>query len=104
MFVDKLKPHAGSVQHYLVNGKSPDVGSVMRFPALAATLKAIAAGGAKAFYQGPIARRYRRNRSGGGPACSPPRTWRVTRATSLRRSRRIIAGSMWSSCRRTGRD
>jgi gamma-glutamyltranspeptidase/glutathione hydrolase len=53
--VDKLKPHAGSVQHCLVNGKSPDVGYVMRFPALAATLKAIAAGGAKAFYEGAIA-------------------------------------------------
>src|SRR5437667_2138006 len=36
MFVDKLKPHAGSVQHCLVNGRSPEVGSVMRFPALAA--------------------------------------------------------------------
>jgi gamma-glutamyltranspeptidase/glutathione hydrolase len=55
MMVDKLKPHAGSVKHYLVNGKSPDVGSVMRFPALAATLRAIAAGGAKAFYEGAIA-------------------------------------------------
>jgi gamma-glutamyltranspeptidase / glutathione hydrolase len=55
MFVDKLKPHAGSVKHCLVNGKSPAVGSVMRFPALAATLKAIAAGGAKAFYEGAIA-------------------------------------------------
>jgi gamma-glutamyltranspeptidase/glutathione hydrolase len=55
MFVDKLKPHAGSVQHCLVNGKSPAVGSVMHFPALAATLKAIAAGGAKAFYEGAIA-------------------------------------------------
>jgi gamma-glutamyltranspeptidase/glutathione hydrolase len=43
------------VQHCLVNGKSPDVGSVMHFPALAATLKAIAAGGAKAFYEGAIA-------------------------------------------------
>jgi gamma-glutamyltranspeptidase/glutathione hydrolase len=53
--VDKLKPHAGSVKHCLVNGKSPDVGSVMRFPALATTLKAIAAGGAKAFYEGAIA-------------------------------------------------
>src|SRR5882724_7849364 len=53
--VDKLKPHAGSVKHCLVNGRSPDVGSVMRFPALAATLRAIAAGGAKAFYEGAIA-------------------------------------------------
>ena len=33
----------------------PTIGSVMRLPALAATLKAIAAGGAKAFYEGAIA-------------------------------------------------
>jgi gamma-glutamyltranspeptidase/glutathione hydrolase len=53
--VNKLAPHAGSVKYYLVNGRAPEVGHVMRLPALAATLKAIAAGGAKAFYQGPIA-------------------------------------------------
>ena len=53
--VAKLKPHAGSAQYYLPNGEAPEIGSVMRLPALAATLKAIAAGGAKAFYQGAIA-------------------------------------------------
>jgi len=53
--VDKLKPHAGSTRYYLVNGAAPAIGSVMRLPALAATLKAIAAGGAKAFYEGAIA-------------------------------------------------
>jgi gamma-glutamyltranspeptidase/glutathione hydrolase len=53
--VDKLAPHAGSAKHYLVNGRAPEVGHVMRFPALAATLKAIAQGGAKAFYEGDIA-------------------------------------------------
>jgi gamma-glutamyltranspeptidase/glutathione hydrolase len=53
--VDKLKPHAGSTRYYLINGGAPEVGHVMRLPALAATLKAIAAGGAKAFYEGPIA-------------------------------------------------
>src|SRR4051794_28560415 len=45
----------GVMKHFLANGKSPGVGHVMRLPALAATLKAIAAGGAKAFYEGPIA-------------------------------------------------
>jgi gamma-glutamyltranspeptidase / glutathione hydrolase len=54
-FTDKLKPHAGSARYYLVNGGGPEVGRVMRLPALAATLKAIAAGGAKAFYEGAIA-------------------------------------------------
>src|SRR3954451_10906780 len=36
--VDKLAPHAGSAKHYLVNGHAPEVGHVMRMPALAATL------------------------------------------------------------------
>src|SRR5262249_27689851 len=53
--VDKLAPHAGSRKYYLVNGAAPEVGRVMRFPALAATLKAIAKGGARAFYEGDIA-------------------------------------------------
>ena len=53
--VDKLASHGGSTQHFLVDGRSPEVGQVMRLPALAATLKAIAAGGAKAFYEGEIA-------------------------------------------------
>lgn len=55
VFADKLKPHAGSAKHYLVDGAAPAIGSVLRLPALAATLKAIAAGGAKAFYEGAIA-------------------------------------------------
>jgi len=53
--IDKLKPHAGSRKYYLIDGASPAVGSVLRLPALAATLRAIAAGGARAFYQGAIA-------------------------------------------------
>ena len=53
--VDKLKPHAGSAKYYLPGGASPPIGSTVRLPALAATLKAIAAGGAKAFYEGAIA-------------------------------------------------
>jgi gamma-glutamyltranspeptidase / glutathione hydrolase len=53
--VDKLKRHAGAAKYYLPNGGAPDLGSTVRLPALAATLKAIAAGGAKAFYQGAIA-------------------------------------------------
>src|SRR5437763_164079 len=44
--VDKLSADPGATKHYLVNRQAP---------ALAATLKAIAAGGAKAFYEGPIA-------------------------------------------------
>src|SRR5947209_998032 len=53
--VDKLSADPGATKHYLVNRQAPAIGDVMRLPALAATLKAIAAGGAKAFYAGPIA-------------------------------------------------
>jgi gamma-glutamyltranspeptidase/glutathione hydrolase len=53
--VAKLSPHAGSVEYYLPNGHAPAIGSVLRLPALATTMKAIAAGGAKAFYEGAIA-------------------------------------------------
>ncbi len=54
-YADKLKPHAGSAKYYLPGGHAPALGDTVRFPALAATLRAIAAGGAKAFYEGPIA-------------------------------------------------
>ncbi len=39
----------------LVNGGAPGIGAVIRRPALAATLRKIAAGGAAAFYQGEVA-------------------------------------------------
>ncbi len=53
--VGKLKADAGAVKHYLLNGTSPKEGDVIRFPALAKTLKTVAAKGARAFYEGEIA-------------------------------------------------
>ena len=53
--VGKLKADPGASKHYLFNGAAPNEGDVIRFPALAATLKAIAAKGARAFYEGDIA-------------------------------------------------
>ncbi len=53
--VDKLAPDADASKHYLFDGKAPQEGDVIRLPALAATLKAIAAKGARAFYEGEIA-------------------------------------------------
>src|SRR5437763_403453 len=53
--VGKLSPHAGSAKYYLPNGNAPAIGSTLKLPALAATMKALAAGGAKAFYEGAIA-------------------------------------------------
>jgi gamma-glutamyltranspeptidase/glutathione hydrolase len=40
---------------YLLNGAAPPAGSVMRHPALARTLRAIAERGRAAFYEGPVA-------------------------------------------------
>jgi gamma-glutamyltranspeptidase/glutathione hydrolase len=54
-WVTKLRNSAGATRHYLPNGGVPAEGDVMKLPALAETLKAIAKDGAKAFYEGPIA-------------------------------------------------
>src|SRR5207342_1914338 len=54
-YVGKLKADPGATKHYLFNGAAPNEGDVIRFPALARTLKAIAAKGARAFYEGDIA-------------------------------------------------
>jgi gamma-glutamyltranspeptidase/glutathione hydrolase len=53
--VGKLSKDKGAAQHYLINGKAPAEGDIMRFPALAETLKTIARQGPSAFYEGPIA-------------------------------------------------
>src|SRR5439155_1382743 len=53
--VERLRRDAGAARHFLVQGRAPEAGEVLRFPALAETLKAIAANGPAAFYQGRIA-------------------------------------------------
>lgn len=40
---------------YLIDGRTPAAGEQLKLPALGRTLRAIAAGGAAAFYEGPIA-------------------------------------------------
>jgi gamma-glutamyltranspeptidase/glutathione hydrolase len=52
---EKLAADAGGKRHYLKDGKAPRVGDIVRLPALASTLKAIAERGARALYEGPIA-------------------------------------------------
>ncbi|WP_252911784.1 gamma-glutamyltransferase family protein [Aliihoeflea aestuarii] len=52
--VEWLAKDEGGAQHYLTGGKAPIVGSRHSAPALAATFRAIAKDGAKAFYQGEI--------------------------------------------------
>ena len=53
--VEALARDEGAARHFLAGGKTPALGARWRLPALGATLRAIAAGGAKAFYEGPIA-------------------------------------------------
>jgi gamma-glutamyltranspeptidase/glutathione hydrolase len=55
-WVAKLRADEGAARHFLKDGRAPAIGDVMRFPALAKTLEAIAAGGPRALYEGPIAR------------------------------------------------
>jgi len=50
-----LAADPGASRHFLIDGHAPEVGRVMRFPALAATLKSIAADGPKAFYEAAAA-------------------------------------------------
>jgi len=54
-FVARLRSDPGSAKYYLFNGAAPREGDVIRLPALANTLKAIAARGARALYEGEIA-------------------------------------------------
>lgn len=50
----RLRGDPGTARHYLCDGCAPAAGERIRLPALAATLKAIAAEGPRAFYEGPI--------------------------------------------------
>lgn len=54
-YVGKLKADPGASRYYLFNGDAPNEGDVIRLPALAQTLKTIAAKGARGFYEGEIA-------------------------------------------------
>jgi gamma-glutamyltranspeptidase / glutathione hydrolase len=53
--VAKLRADPGAARHYLRSGLAPAEGDVMKLPALADTLSAVAAKGRGAFYEGPIA-------------------------------------------------
>jgi gamma-glutamyltranspeptidase / glutathione hydrolase len=53
--VGKLGADAGAARHLLFDGRAPADGDVVRLPALAQSLKTIAAQGPRAFYEGPLA-------------------------------------------------
>ena len=46
---------AANAEDYLPGGQTPRAGQIVRLPGLAKTLRAIAEGGADAFYEGPVA-------------------------------------------------
>lgn len=54
--VARVSGDADAAATYLRGGQAPAIGSVMRLPQLAATLRRIAEAGAKGFYEGPVAR------------------------------------------------
>jgi gamma-glutamyltranspeptidase / glutathione hydrolase len=53
--VGKLRADAGAARHLLFDGRAPAEGDVIKLPALAQSLKTIAAQGPRAFYEGPLA-------------------------------------------------
>jgi gamma-glutamyltranspeptidase/glutathione hydrolase len=53
--VGKLRNDAGAARHFLFDGWAPAEGDVVKLPALARTLRTVAAKGPRAFYEGPIA-------------------------------------------------
>ena len=53
--VSRLSRDKGSTKHLLLNGRSPKLGEVMTFPALADSLEKIAAQGPDVFYRGELA-------------------------------------------------
>lgn len=53
----ELKSVSGFADQFLVKGKAPKEGDLMRFPALAATLKALGKSGADDFYRGKLAKK-----------------------------------------------
>src|SRR4029078_10263381 len=54
-FKDRLRADPGISKHYLRNGDVPKEGDIVKLPALAKTLRTVAAKGVRAFYQGEIA-------------------------------------------------
>ena len=73
--------------------RRPKAGDVVRFPALAATLRAIAEGGARAFYEGDDRRRHRGDAASARRRADRRGFRRASRRGGRRRSRRTIADS-----------
>ncbi len=55
--IDVIRRYPASQKAFLINGRVPKVGEMIRRPDLAKTLKAIARKGRDGFYEGPVARK-----------------------------------------------
>ncbi|MGX7707498.1 gamma-glutamyltransferase family protein [Methylobacterium sp. Gmos1] len=53
--VERVAGDPASAASYLIDGRAPEVGTIMRHPKLAATLRRIADQGPRGFYEGPVA-------------------------------------------------
>jgi gamma-glutamyltranspeptidase/glutathione hydrolase len=67
----KLKPYPGAMALYFPGGRALQPGAVLRNPALAASLRRIAAEGADGFYGGPLAEEMRAVMNAGGHPATP---------------------------------
>ncbi len=54
--VERMQHSPEAAKRFLINGKVPEIGAVIRQPELAHTLETLARGGAEAFYRGPLAK------------------------------------------------
>jgi gamma-glutamyltranspeptidase/glutathione hydrolase len=70
-WIAKLGNSPGATKHYLFDGRAPEEGDVIKMPALAATLKAIAKDGPRAFYEGPLAEDMASTLAGMGSVLTP---------------------------------
>ena len=99
----KLRADAGAARHYLLDGRAPAEGDVVRLPALAQTLEDDRGERAARLLRGADRRRRGRDRRRAAARSSPQRTSPAIAAKWSRRSPPIIAGSTCSSCRPTPR-
>ena len=100
----KLSADPAAAATFLPGGHAPKPGDIFSNPNLARTLETIATGGRDAFYKGSIAARDCRRHEEARRLARRDRFRGDTKPTGSIRSRRAIAATTCSSCRRTRRD
>ena len=100
---ERLRKDKGATLHYLPGGQPPAVGDIVKLPALAATLKTIANRRFARILRHRHCAGHRRHHRAARQHARRVGFRRASRRGSRCRSRRIIAVSTSSNCRRTGR-